>query len=120
MKPPYFDFSEVRRRHEQRTGTLCGFTRDGDRSRFPHAVMLHGLCRDDLGGQRFAFVLNRCLRAAARIAPCAHRSRAVYEDHRMVGHEFWFENQIHALRLHLCFMAAMAYQPCPSLELAEP
>jgi hypothetical protein len=110
-------FDTIYHNRQKRSGILGGFTSDADLDRFPHRVELIGLCRSSLGDRRFPFVLHRCLRAAARLAPLNFRSGAIYEDHQRVGHEFLFADPLTALRFQLCHEAAMCDRPCPSLKL---
>ena len=108
-------FDQIRHDRQKRSGILGGFTSEADRTRFPHHVRLIGLSRDNLGDDRFAVVLHRCIRAAARLAPLRFRSEAIRNNRLGIGHEFLFADALTAFKFRLCHEAAMQCRPCPSV-----
>jgi hypothetical protein len=107
-----FDLAALRDRLA-RTGLRCGWPTAADIAHHHHAVVLRGLSRAVLGDRRFERVFKATRAAAAQIAPCAHLIEAIYEDHQRVGYVFRFANSMAALRLRLCYDAALAGRPSP-------
>lgn len=98
--------SRFRRQQEQRGAVPLW---PSDHATYARCVTLPGLTADNLGLQRFHFVLRYLRQALQTIPPKDHLIEATYDDAAMkhTGYRVLLRDQLAATRVRICYDQAM-------------